>query len=120
MPDSLSMSSAQHNARSPSRIAADSPKRSEEPDQFALRCRSANATCTVGKPRRVTEASMMSSWINAHAWTSSSAEQARTIDAAPSLVLLPPAPSQAVQANAGRTRLPPRRTNSVSSRTAVT
>ena len=45
------------------------------PCQPAAACRRANATCTVGRPRRVAEASMRSSCTSAHAWISSSARR---------------------------------------------
>ena len=90
------MSSAHASARSPSRIAAAVPNRSGSPCQAPARCASVNRTCTVGRPRRSSEASMMSSCTSAHVWISSSALTACSTACARGPVRLatggPPAP----------------------------
>ncbi len=77
-PQRRSSSSAQLSSRSPSRIAAAAPYCSGSPRQPAPRCSASNARCVAGRPRRVSEASMKSSWTSALACSSSSAAQART------------------------------------------
>ena len=68
--------SAQTSARSPSRIAAPDPKSSGGPIHCGVRCNEANLRWTLGAPRRVSEPSMTSSWISAHACSSSRAATA--------------------------------------------
>jgi hypothetical protein len=63
---------------------------------------------------------MMSSWISAQAWTSSSAEQAVSTAVASGACGSPPAPSHPVHANAGLVRFPPRSTNCSSASVAST
>ena len=77
-PQRRSSSSAQPSSRSPSRIAAAAPYCSGSPRQPAARCSASNARWVAGRPRRVSEASIRSSWASALACSSSSAAQARS------------------------------------------
>ncbi len=85
------MSSAHASAMSPISTAADMPNRSDDPSQPCSRCRAPNAMCTVGLPRRTDEASIRSSWTNAHAWISSSELTAVSTSSASSPSGSPPA-----------------------------
>ncbi|CAM5488329.1 hypothetical protein SHIRM173S_07307 [Streptomyces hirsutus] len=106
----VSRSSAQTRARSPASTAADVANASGGPVIRAARCMRARSTCTAGAPRRSGEPSMTSSWMRAHACTSSSATPVRrSAVASPE----PPAARQPHHANAVRSRFPPRRTNEV-------
>ncbi len=112
------MSSAQANAMSPISTAAASPNRSGSPSQRRSRCSWANAMCTVGLPRRTSEASIRSSWTSAQAWISSSELTAVSTDSARGPSGSPPAARQPHQANVGRMRLPPLSTNAARPSTA--
>ena len=76
-PQRRSSSSDQPSSRSPSRIAAAAPYCSGSPRQPAPRCSASNARWVAGRPRRVSEASMKSSWTRALACSSSREAQAR-------------------------------------------
>ena len=73
----MSSSSAHDRHRSPSRIAAPTPKPSDEPSHSLPRCSVAKRRCAAGMPRRVSQPSMTSSWMSAQACSSSSAVAAR-------------------------------------------
>lgn len=62
---------------------------------------------------------MRSSCTSAQAWTSSSALTARSTDRASGASTEPPAPRQPHHAKVGRIRLPPHRTNALSSSAAA-
>src|SRR5271157_3007993 len=67
MPLPRSIWSAQIRHRSPSRMAADSPNLSGDPDNPRFRCHWPNWTCAAGRPRRDDDASMTSSCSSAKA-----------------------------------------------------
>jgi hypothetical protein len=92
------------------RIAADEPKRSGSPMLPSFSCCPAKMRCAVGRPRRVSDSSITSSWISANVCMSSSAAKAGSTGStgAPG----PAEPRQPQYAKTGRSRLPPACTRS--------
>src|SRR6266568_1582351 len=78
------------SGRSPMRMAAPMPNAAAEPCQRPRACRTSNCRCRAGWPRRVSLASMRSSWMSAPACSNSSDAAAWKISGQSG----PPAPRQ--------------------------